>query len=172
MELFGERGYEQTTVAAISERAGLTERTFFRHFADKREVLFGLGEPLRLLLAETVAAAPEGAPLIDVVAAALEAVAAHLQDRREHAARRQAVIDANPELQERDLVKMASLAAMLADALRERGIPDLQARLAAETGMAVFKIAFRRWLAEPGPQDLPALIAEALAQYKALAAGR
>jgi AcrR family transcriptional regulator len=155
LDLFEERGFEQTTVAAISERAGVTERTFFRHYADKREVLFGLTEPLRSRIADTAAAAPPEATPLDVVAA-----------------RRNAVITATPELRERDLVKMAALAGVLADALRARGVPDLEARLAADTGIAVFKIAFERWLTGPGPDDLPACIRDVLAANRALTAGR
>lgn len=172
LDLFEERGFEQTTVAAISERAGVTERTFFRHYADKREVLFGLTEPLRSRIADTAAAAPPDAAPLDVVAATLEAVGADLNDRRAHAARRNAVITATPELRERDLVKMAALAGVLADALRARGVPDLEARLAADTGIAVFKIAFERWLTGPGPGDLPACIRDVLAANRTLTAGR
>ena len=88
LELYGERGFEQTTVAEIAERAGLTERTFFRHFADKREVLFGGAGVLEELLVSTVADAPESAAPIDAVAAALEAAGAVLQERRELARQR------------------------------------------------------------------------------------
>src|SRR5450755_188573 len=113
LELYGERGFEQTTVAEIAKRAGLTERTFFRHFADKREVLFGGAGTLQELLVNAVADAPDAAAPIDAVAAALDAAAALLQTRREYALRRQAVIAANTALQERELIKLASLAAAL-----------------------------------------------------------
>ena len=83
LALYGERGFEQTTVAEIAERAGLTERTFFRHFADKREVLFAGAGALQELLVSTVASAPDSAAPIDAVAAALEAAGALLQERRE-----------------------------------------------------------------------------------------
>ena len=118
LELYGERGFEQTTVAEIAARAGLTERTFFRHFADKREVLFGGAGALQELLVSTVASAPDSAAPIDAVAAALEAAGAVLQERRDYARQRQAIIAANAELQERELIKLASLAAAIADALR------------------------------------------------------
>src|SRR6516165_9484729 len=91
MELFLERGFEQTTVAEIAGRAGLTERTFFRHFADKREVLFWGQDALRELLVSAVAAAPDSLAPIDAVAAALESAGALLQERGEYARRRQAV---------------------------------------------------------------------------------
>ena len=108
MELFLERGFEQTTVTEIASRAGLTQRTFFRHFADKREVLFGGSAALQELLLSALASAPESAAPIDAVAAALEAASAGLQERREYSRQRQAVIAANPELQERELIKLAA----------------------------------------------------------------
>ena len=117
MELYSERGFEQTTVAEIAKRAGLTERTFFRHFADKREVLFG-GAELQDLLVEAVAGVPGSAAPIDALAVGLEALAEVFDDRRAYARKRQAVIAANAELQERELIKLASLSAALADTLR------------------------------------------------------
>src|SRR2546421_8842988 len=100
LALFGQRGFEDTTVAEIAARAGLTERTFFRYFADKREVLFGGAGRLQELLVSAVVSAPDSAAPIDAVAAALEAGGALLQERREFARQRQAVIDANTELRE------------------------------------------------------------------------
>jgi len=172
MELFIERGFEQTTVAEIAGRAGLTERTFFRHFADKREVLFWGQDALRELLVSAVAAAPDSLAPIDAVAAALESAGALLQERREYSRRRQAVIDANAALQERELIKLASLASALADALRKRGVTDPAAGLTAEAGIAIFKIAFERWVNEAGPADLPELIRESLDELRAVTAGR
>src|SRR5687768_2417668 len=98
LALFGERGFENTTVAEISARAGLTERTFFRYFADKREVLFWGAGALHELLVGTVAGAPVSASPMEAVALALEAAGASLEPRREPARRRQSVIDANAEL--------------------------------------------------------------------------
>ena len=109
LELYGERGFEQTTVAEIAKRAGLTERTFFRHFADKREVLFWGAGALQDLLVRTLDAVPVSAAPIDAVAVAIEAAAAEIQQGREFSGQRQAVIDANPELQERELIKLATL---------------------------------------------------------------
>ncbi len=172
LELYGERGFEQTTVAEIAKRAGLTERTFFRHFADKREVLFWGAGALQELLVGTVASAPDSAVPIDAVAAAIEAAGVVLQERREYARQRQAVIAANVELQERELIKLASLAAAMAGTLRQRGVPDLAASLAAEAGIAVFRIGFERWVSETGQADLPRLIRESLDELKAVTAGK
>ena len=172
LELYGERGFEQTTVAEIAKRAGLTERTFFRHFADKREVLFWGAGALQELLVGTVASAPDSAAPIDAVAAAIEAAGVVLQERREYARQRQAVIAANVELQERELIKLASLAAAMAGTLRQRGVADLAASLAAEAGIAVFRIGFERWVSETGQADLPQLIRESLDELKAVTAGK
>jgi AcrR family transcriptional regulator len=172
LALYGERGFEQTTVAEIAKRAGLTERTFFRYFADKREVLFWGAGTLQEFLVSAVASAPDSAAPIDVVAAALEAAGAMFEERREGARQRQAVIAANAELQERELIKLASLASALAGALRGRGVTDPAASLAAEAGIAVFKIAFERWISETSQQDLPQLIRESLDELKAVTAGK
>src|SRR5215469_5535991 len=172
LELYVERGFEQTTVADIAERAGLTERTFFRHFADKREVLFAGADNLRELLVSAVAGAPDSVPPIEAVAAALEAAGGLLQQRSEYSRRRQAVIAANAGLQERELIKLASLASALAGALRKRGVADPAASLTAEAGIAVFKIAFERWVSEASRPELPHLIRESFGELQALTAGK
>jgi AcrR family transcriptional regulator len=172
LELYIERGFEQTTVAEIAKRAGLTERTFFRHFADKREVLFWGAGALQELLVSTVASAPASAAPIDAIAAAVETAGALFQERRESARQRQTVIAANAELQERELIKLASLASAMADALRRRGVADPAASLAAEAGIAVLRIAFERWINETSQRDLPRLIRELFDQLKAVTAGK
>ncbi len=171
LDLYDERGFENTTVAEIAARAGLTERTFFRHFADKREVLFAGASALQDLLVDTVARAPGSATPIDAVASALEAAAALLQERREFSLRRQAVIAANPELQERELIKLARLAGALAEALRRRGVRDPAASLAAEAGIAAFKVAFEWWINETNRRDFPRLIRDSIKQLKMVTTG-
>jgi AcrR family transcriptional regulator len=168
--LYSERGFEQTTVAEIAKRAGLTERTFFRHFDDKREVLFAGADALRELLVSTVADAPDSAAPIDAAAAGLVAAGAFIQEGGELARQRQAIIAASEELQERELIKLASLAAALADTLRRRGIKDPAASLTAEAGIAVFKIAFEQWTDERNQRDLTELIRESLEELQAVTA--
>ena len=170
LELYVERGYEQTTVAEIANRAGLTERTFFRYFADKREVLFSGSSALQELLVRTVTDAPKSMRPIDAVAVGVQAMAGRLQERRDHSMRRQAAIAANVELRERELIKLASLATALAAALRARGVTDLAANLTAEAGIAVFKIAFERWIDAANERDFADLIRESLAELKAVTA--
>ncbi|MEU3979204.1 helix-turn-helix domain-containing protein [Streptomyces sp. NPDC026672] len=170
LELYSERGYEQTTVAEIAGRAGLTERTFFRHYADKREVLFDGSDVLEAVFLQAVAAAPGSAAPIGAVAAALEEVAEFFADRRPHARRRQAVIAANAELRERELIKLASLTAALAGALRLRGVAEPAATLTAEAGIAVFKVGFERWLAAAEEAGMAPFLREALDELKAVTA--
>ena len=172
LELFEERGFEQTTVAEIAARAGLTERTFFRHFADKREVLFyGSGE-LQKLIVDAVDAAPASATPVEAITVGLEAAGAIFDaSRRPHSRKRQSVIDANPELQERELIKLASLAAALADALRRRGVQDPAAGLTAEAGIAVFRVAFAHWLRDDSDQNFEDSVHDGIAELRTVAAG-
>jgi AcrR family transcriptional regulator len=171
LELYRERGFDQTTVTEIAEKAGLTERTFFRYFADKREVLFWGQGRLRELYVRTIEAAPESAVPIDAVAAALLAAVPVFHERRQLARQRQAVIDANPGLQERELLKSVTLAAAMAEALRRRGVPEPTASLAADVGLVAFRTAFARWVSAPDEHDLARLIREALDQLKSITAG-
>ena len=171
LTLYGERGFDNTTVAEIAEHAGLTKRTFFRYFADKREVLFWGSEALEELFVTEVGAAPESAAPLDAVAAALDAAAAMFEQRRKFAARRQQIIAANPELQERELIKLQSLAGAVAQALRRRGVGDPAAILTAEAGITVFRVAFERWIDQANQQLLQRLIRESLKQLRAVTAG-
>ena len=161
----------ETTVAEIAERAGLTERTFFRHFADKREVLFrGSGE-LQQRIAGAVDTAPRSAAPMEAVAVGLAAAGAIFDaSRRPHSRQRQAVIDANSELKERELVKLASLAAALAEALRRRGIRDPAAGLTAEAGVAVFRVAFEHWVRDDSDRDFAGFVRDGVAELRSVAA--
>ena len=172
LELFGENGFEHTTVAEIAQRAGLSERTFFRYFTDKREVLFWGAAALQDLLVGTVTDAPPTATPIEAVAAALEAAGTVLQERRAFSLQRQAVITASAELRERELIKLAALASALSDALRRRGVAPSAATLTAEAGIAVFRVAVERWATATGRRGLPAYIRESLDELKAVTAGR
>jgi len=171
LTLFQERGFDETAVADIAARAGLTERTFFRYFADKREVLFGGSSELEGLLVGGIAAAPSPLSPLDAVAHALEAAASFFDGRRPFAKSRQAVIAAHPALQERELIKLASLATAMAGAMRQRGTPEPAASLAAEAGMAVFKLAFARWTGDAHKRPLAQHLREALEQLKAITTG-
>ncbi len=169
LDLFTEQGYDATTVIEIAERAGgLTKTTFFRHFPDKREVLFAGQEMHSRLLADAIAAAPGPATPLEAVAAGLDALTASFtDDRREFAARLLAVIAANGELRERAAFKRASLAAAMAAALEKRGVPELAASLAAELGVRAFYRAFARWVDPAGQQTFTELARQALDELRA-----
>jgi AcrR family transcriptional regulator len=168
LELYIDQGFEQTTVAEIAERAGVTARTFFRHFADKREVLFGGSDQLEAQMVEAVRGLPADAAPIDAVGAALDAAAEMIGGDNAFSQRRQTVIVANPELRERELIKMARLADALADALTARGVPAPDARLAAEAGVAVFRTGFERWVSGPPTGQLAATLRDSLTQLSGL----
>ena len=172
LTLYAEQGFDQTTVAEIAARAGLTERTFFRHFADKREVLFYGMEMLRDLLVRAVADAPASATPMDAVGAALQAAGAVLQENPERVRLRDAIVSGNAELRERELIKLAAFASAVAGALRDRGTPEPAASLAAETGIAVFKVAFARWIGEPGRPDLPGILRESMEELRGVLTDR
>jgi AcrR family transcriptional regulator len=148
LEAFAERGFDAVTVAEIAAAAGLTERTFFRYFTDKREVLFHGQDVLVEALVEGVAAAPADAPVIDVLRAALRhaAEAFFPEERRAHSRVRGAIVAAEPGLRERESLKMRRLAAAVAQALRDRGTPEPRATLAAETCVTVFHVSFGQWI--------------------------
>lgn len=172
LALFAERGFDQVTAAEIAARAGLTERTFFRHFADKREVLFGGSALLGERIVAGVVGAAAGAGPLDAVASGLDAAAAMLGEfRRDLSRQRYAVIAANPELRERELAKLADYAAAVAGALGERGVPEPQASLAAEAGMAVLRVGMERWAGGADSRDLGAVVRDAMAELRAVAAG-
>lgn len=150
LELFRERGYDRTTAAEIAKLAGVTERTFFRHFSDKREVLFDGEARLRALLTASLADAPGGLAPLDTLFRAFRSVLPALEANRSFTKPRYEVIAATPALQERELAKTGALADALAAALRARGVADLRAVLAARTGMAAFVHATVSWLDDPG----------------------
>jgi AcrR family transcriptional regulator len=165
-ELYGERGFEQTTVEEIAKRAGLTERTFFRHFADKREVLFWGASTLEEQFRRALEGSPASLPEIDAVGNALEAVAVDFEERRAFARERHRIISANAELQERERIKLASLAAALAEALRRRGAGDMTANLSAEMGIAIFRIGFERWIDETNERTFVQIVRDSLDELK------
>jgi AcrR family transcriptional regulator len=168
--LFEEQGYEETTVAQIAAAADLTKRTFFRYFADKREVLFSGSEELEGRWLEAVAAAPAGADPLTAATAGFDPVAAMFAGRHEFAQMRARIINSNPELQERELIKLQRLASSITSALTERGGSHNAAILAAQTSVTVFHVAFARWVQEDAPAALRRLMDESLDELRAVTA--
>lgn len=149
LELFRERGYDRTTAAEIAARTGVTERTFFRYFPDKREVLFVGEAVLRTALTASISGAPHGLGPLNMLFSAFRSVLPLLEANRPFAKPRQEIISSTPALAERELAKHAALADALAAALKTRGVEDLQAVLAARTGMAAFVHVTIAWLDDP-----------------------
>jgi AcrR family transcriptional regulator len=171
LDLFVANGYEETTVAQIADRAGLNRATFFRHFTDKREVLFGGEEKLAGLFDEAIRAAAPEATLIQCLQAAFDATDVVLTpQQRAKASQRVLVLAANVEVQERGLLKHARIAASINAALRERGADDLTARIGAEFGLLAFRIAVERWINSSDEQPFSLLAAAALRDVRARAA--
>ncbi len=170
LDLYLEQGYEATTVDQIAARVGVTERTYFRHFADKREVLFDAEDNLAAAFVDGLASAPDGPPLT-IVATALEASATFFDaERRPWSRARQTVIDANPALREREMLKLDSLRASLTTAMRARGVTEPAASVAAATGMSIFHVAFTQWIAEGETRELAVIEREMLAELRVLTA--
>jgi AcrR family transcriptional regulator len=168
--LFDEQGYEVTTVAQIAEAAGLTKRTFFRYFSDKREVLFNGSAELQQRWLEAVAAAPEDAAPLAIVLAGLGPVADLFVERHAFARMRSRIIDANPELQERELIKLQNLAGVIKGALIDRGVSPNAAILAAQAGVTVFHVAFARWVEQDDPTAFRRLMDESLEELRSVTA--
>jgi len=169
LELFASRGFEQTTTAEIAQSVGLTERTFFRHFADKREVLFYGQDQFLQAFIDGIEAAPGDASPLEVIGSTLRSAGSLFPDeRRPYSRMRQSVIDQNPALQERELHKLAGLATAVAEALRARGIGEPAATLAAESGATVFGIAFSQWLREDETRSLSDIASAVLGELLSL----
>jgi len=165
LELYTERGYDQTTTAEIADRAGVTERTFFRHFADKREVLFNIEARLDEALVRALADVPADMPPLATVLQAFRWMVAALEDNRALAEARHRVIAATPALRERELAKAAAMSILVATALRARGLPDGRATLLAQVGTAALGHAVHAWVTDPFG-DLDALIVQAFADLR------
>ncbi|SEO65063.1 TetR/AcrR family transcriptional regulator [Amycolatopsis saalfeldensis] len=149
MELYRENGFDQTTTAEIAARAGVNERTFFRHFPDKREVLFGSEGELRTTMTQAVAEAPDGLQPFEMLLRAFRQAGKILERNRPFSEPRLEIIAATPALRERNLAKAASLAEALAEALRQRGVADRLASLAAHVGWATYHEAAQAWIDDP-----------------------
>ncbi len=173
LELFAEQGFEGTTVAEIASRAGLTERTFFRYFADKREVLFAGQDEFAGMFLDRIAAGPPDAEPFPLVMAAVRAAATEFfpAERRWYSRQRQTIIDGHPGLQERELLKLAGLTTAMAAALRERGTPEPGAVLSAEFGVTAFRVAFARWVSDGEDRDMDVILDDVLSELRVMAAG-
>jgi AcrR family transcriptional regulator len=165
MALFRERGYAEVTVAEIADRAGLTKRTFFNHFADKREVFFDNGPAFQQNVLEYLAEVDPALGAIDAALAALTRAGLDLAPYYEFGRARLEILAATPELRERDLIKTAGLTTVLAEALQHRGASARAAVFAAQAALSVFTVAAAEWIAHPGT-DFAELMRKALAELR------
>jgi AcrR family transcriptional regulator len=168
VDLFSDQGYDETTVAQISERAGVTKSTFFRHFSDKRELLVAGQDALSRLLAEGIAEAPTDASPLSAVALGLERASAEMGPaNRDLGPRLRAAVASSDELRERDALKSVGMAAAMTEALLARGVPATTAHLASEMGVIAFKQGYTRWSeAEPDDTGLAPHALAALAELR------
>ena len=172
LDLFTEQGFENTTVAQIAERAGLNRRTFFHHFADKREVVFSGSQEVEELIVTGIRAQPESADPLHAATAGLKSAAGTIfEPQREAATKRSRIVAASPELQEREMLKRATLADTITAALHDRGTADQAAAVAAWSAVAVFYLALARWTGSAYPRPLAQLIDEILEEFLSAAAG-
>ena len=172
LALFDERGYNETTVAEIAERAGLTKRTFFRYFTDKREVLFSGSAELEHVWTAAVAAAVADADPLTAATAGFDPVAGIFTGRHGYARIRAQIIASNPELRERELIKLQTLAGAIKTALTERGISPNAATLAAQAAVTVFHVAFARWVQQDDPAAFRQLMDVSLRELRSITAAR
>lgn len=168
IELFAERGFDKTTAGDIAERAGVTERTFFRHFADKREVLFAGSDVMERTAYDAITAAPADLTPLDAALTGMVAAGGLLADRHDHAVRRARIVAANPSLHERELLKLAALTEATVSALRGRGVTEPTAGLAAHSAVTVFHVAFARWVSTDEPPGFDDCVADAAAALREL----
>jgi AcrR family transcriptional regulator len=165
MALFQQRGYENVTIAEISERAGLTRRSFFNHFADKREIFFAGAAAFRDSVANHLAKVDPGLGPLDAAATALTNAGIDIVDYLEHAVAVREVINSSSELRERDLAKMADITDVLSEGLQARDLDPRRARLVASCAVAVYQDAWQRWSENPGA-EFAAVMSEALGELR------
>ncbi len=164
MELFTEKGFAGATVPQIAQRAGLTTRTFFRHFADKRDVLFLRERELPAVVAQLLATAPPGLDPMALAMHGLESAASgDLERWKDDIRARRMIVESEPQLRERERLKSAVLTDAIRDGLRSGGVDPADAVLTAAVATALFDAALEQWLT--GGDDVP--LVEVLARLRA-----
>jgi AcrR family transcriptional regulator len=172
LELFAGQGFAETTVPQITARAGLTTRTFFRHFADKREVLFAVEEELPPLVARLMAEAPASMSPMMVIDWGLTTVAeTRFEGALGYLRARRAIIETEDSLRERELRKNAVLAEAVRQGFVGRGLDELAAELAAHIAVTVFSVSVNRWLDQDGGDSLAQIMHDTLRALRAVTAG-
>ncbi len=170
MELFVEQGFADTTIPQITARAGLTTRTFFRHFADKREVLFAYQAELPTVVANVLADTPTALGPMDAIVQGLQTVATELEGQRDYLLTRRGIIETDDGLRERELRKQSVLSDAIRHGLLRRGVDELTATLIAQIAVSVFGVAVTRWLDQGEQRSLLQVLDETLTALAVLAA--
>lgn len=158
LDLYSEHGYNNVTVTQIAERAGITRRSYFRYFPDKREVLFAGSERLPAMIREALLDARQDASPLVTVLRVVAQIGAVLEGHVSRTIERRAVIASSPELQERERTKLATVASAIHDALVQRDVEDRSAKLVAQVATLAFQNAFDRWIDERGQRDFAACL--------------
>jgi AcrR family transcriptional regulator len=165
LELFTEQGFNETTVEQIAKRADLTTRTFFRHFSDKREVLFMNDEFRPNSENKMHSQTSETVDVMNLINQGLIESAQHYENQREMLKVRQKIIDSDKGLLERELRKREELRIGLTCSFALAGVSALQAELAAKVAMGIFTTAMTRWIYQPGKKKLTAYVQEAMVTF-------
>lgn len=168
LELFRKHGYSGTTAAQIARRAGFTERTFFRHFPDKRDILFDGQARIEAAMVGAVRTAPRELAPMQILRLAIQSTVPVFEENRVFSAMRRAVIDATPVLQEREQGNMAAMMLSVSSALKKKGIEAGTATLAVQIGAVLFSCAIKSWHSEEA-HDLGTHIDRAFAALRRLA---
>jgi AcrR family transcriptional regulator len=171
IELFAAQGYDETTVEQIAAGAGLARSTFFRHFGDKREILFGGQDGLPARLADGIENAPTHQTALEAIETAFTGIAEiwFTPERRDLAPRRISVIASNPELTERELLKRRRITHAITTALGSRGVAEPASTVAAELATVAFSQTISAWAAPENTEEFPAIAARVLRRLHAAA---
>lgn len=163
IELFLERGYDETTVQDISDAAGVSQRTFFRYFATKDAVLLTEHARREQDVSELLAARAED-PLVETAAAVVDLLAREVADRLELVRVETRVCYTVPSLADRFAGHHDRLAVLVAEhAAKVLGVTDdsdARPRLLGQQAVRVWTTATLLWLTQGAEGDLPALAAE------------
>lgn len=172
MALFREHGYAGTTVPDIAEKAGLTERTFFRYFSDKPEVLFWRADELKTKIISAIEASAASASSLDVLLSAFQSIGRFYDSNRAEITVRHALVVAHAEFRARDMLKKQELADAIESAMQLRGCSEAEAQIAAANGMAIWRVALARWARDEEPAPFMQYIQDAFDQLRVFAGQR
>ena len=170
--LFAEQGYDDTTVEQIAAGAGLARSSFFRHYRDKREILFGEQDALASRLADSIKNAPARQTALEAIETAFAGIAADwfTPERRDLVPARNSIVASHPELRERELLKLAGIKNAITAALRSRGIEEPSATVAAELAALTLSQTIASWAEADNTEEFAVIARQVLRRLRAAAA--